>query len=1148
MLALAPDPDLNNDGTVNILDASIVGSCFGADLSANPLCLCADTDDRGIIDMVDVTFVTKDFGKSGFPIGPNACVAGPKKPIAEAGPNQNNVEVGAKVTLDGSNSSDPNTPPLPLTFQWTIIEVPAGSAAALDDASAVIPMFFANVAGKYTIQLIVNNGALDSDPATVMIFVEVPPTNTAPVADAGPDQSMVIVGQKITLDGSGSFDMDGDPLTFKWRVIEEPIPGACALADNTPVMPMFFADDEGICRFELVVNDGELNSSDCPNDQCRVTISTNSKPEAVAKIKNPGDFKEGDTVQLDGSESSDVDGDLLTFMWTLIKPNGSNEALNDPNAVMPEFVADVEGAYSAILVVSDGKQQSDPADVQVSVNVVVIEEPPVPVCELKDPTSEIFVDRLVTLDGSQSFDPNNDPITFKWSITKQPLASTATLSDASVSMPTITPDFAGMYMVQLIVNDGKADNDPPPCVVSFNTENRRPTADAGDNQSNVKLGDPVKLDGSGSFDPDKDPLTYKWAITSAPNGSTAELDDDEIVMPTFTPDEKGTYVVQLIVNDGELNSVPNTVVIMTEKDPDGTELFCGSLNPGFIEEDGEVDQFFFKGQVGQVIDLTLVETSNWSGSLGSGRTSNDARGTLFAPSGAEVGQFDSNTQQTFTLTENGTYVIRVNANNLVSTGTYNLGMECPNQVLPEVTLLATDGEASETGLDAATFTVTRTGPTTSALTVLYGTDGAATNGSDYQTPSGSVVIPIGQASAAIIITPIDDSIDEGPEAVVLNLTTDAAYIIGTPGIANATIADNDVVVSINATDPNASEVGLDPGEFTVTRSGGNLTQQVQVQVQRGGTATNGSDYVAIGGSTFFVTIPSNQTSATVPITPLVDSQPAEGDETVMLTILANAAYAIGTSGDATVTITDATSPQLPVVTLTASDTTASEVGPETGTFTVTRSGGNEAVALNVFFARSGTAANVSDYTNIGGSVAIPANETSATVTITPVVDNLVEGTETVTVTLNPNATYSIGTPATGTVNIADTDVMSVVNLVGSYVGNGSGTTVSCGNPTDNGPEELTRFEITSQTAQGFNATTADGDVTFSITSSNLMTDGSFSTTGCTFTEVDTNGVFDNSGTCSFNGMLSGDTIMFGLTVQSTVGDTCSFSGSFDGTR
>ena len=336
--------------------------------------------------------------------------------------------------------------------------------------------------------------------------------------------------------------------------------------------------------------------------------------------------------------------------------------------------------------------------------------------------------------------------------------------------------------------------------------------------------------------------------------------------------------------------------------------------------------------------------------------------------------------------------------------------------------MATDGAASEAGPDPATFTVTRTGPTTNALTVLYGTDGDATNGSDYQTLSGMVAIPVGQSSATITITPIDDSIDEGPEAVALNLTPDVAYTIGTPGIANATIADNDVVVAISATDPNASEVGLDPGEFTVTRTGGDLTQQVLVHVQRGGTATNGTDYVAIGGSTFFVTIPANQASSTITITPNADNVGTEGDETVILTILTNASYAIGPPASGTVTIADNEA----VVSLTATDTAASETGPDSGEFTVTRSGGNLATILDVFFTIDGTAINNRDYQNIGGGVRFPANETSVTVAITPFPDNVVEGAETVTLTLNANAAYTIGPPASGTVTIADNE--AVVSL------------------------------------------------------------------------------------------------------------------------
>ncbi len=84
----------------------------------------------------------------------------------------------------------------------------------------------------------------------------------------------------------------------------------------------------------------------------------------------------------------------------------------------------------------------------------------------------------------------------------------------------------------------------------------------------------------------------------------------------------------------------------------------------------EADFYTLTGQADDVITLALVETSNW------GLASNDARLTLFAPSGAQVITFDSNGQQEVTLPESGTYVVRVQANNLVSTGSYDLELEC----------------------------------------------------------------------------------------------------------------------------------------------------------------------------------------------------------------------------------------------------------------------------------------------------------------------------------------------------------------------------------------------------------------------------------------------------------------------------------------
>lgn len=83
----------------------------------------------------------------------------------------------------------------------------------------------------------------------------------------------------------------------------------------------------------------------------------------------------------------------------------------------------------------------------------------------------------------------------------------------------------------------------------------------------VTTGNPVILDGSGSRDADYDPLTYQWSFTSKPSGSAAALSDPAAVGPNFTADIAGTYVSQLIVNDGMLNSNPDTVTVTTTEPP-----------------------------------------------------------------------------------------------------------------------------------------------------------------------------------------------------------------------------------------------------------------------------------------------------------------------------------------------------------------------------------------------------------------------------------------------------------------------------------------------------------------------------------------------------------------------------------------------------
>jgi hypothetical protein len=129
-------------------------------------------------------------------------------------------------------------------------------------------------------------------------------------------------------------------------------------------------------------------------------------------------------------------------------------------------------------------------------------------------------------------------------------------------------------------------------------------------------------------------------------------------------------------------------------------------------------------------------------------------------------------------------------------------------------------------------------------------------------------------------------------------------------------------------------------------------------------------------------------------------------------------YATNAAGDYWATNTEFVVPG--DVTVVATDNAAAEMPPENGVFTITRPAWSTGVALTVYYALSGTAANGTDYSALPGSVVVPVGAASATVTVYPVADtNGSEGAETVVLTVLPDGHYVVGTPASDTVTISD---------------------------------------------------------------------------------------------------------------------------------
>ncbi len=267
----------------------------------------------------------------------------------------------------------------------------------------------------------------------------------------------------------------------------------------------------------------------------------------------------GAEVILDGVGSTDAEGDSLIYRWTFTaRPNDSVAALDNLAAPKSRFIVDRAGRYVVSLIVNDGNQDST-AD-----TVVIDTENSKPVADA-GPDQTVATGDTAYLNGSASRDPDGDQLQYKWTLQEAPADSLTELKFADSATPFFTATKAGRYVVHLVVSDGKLDSEADLVIVS--TRNSAPVADAGPDQS-ITLGDPaVTLHGSNSHDVDGQTLTYRWAILSAPDGSTAEINPDNTAEPGFKPELPGLYIMQLIVNDGELDSAADTQQITVASPP-----------------------------------------------------------------------------------------------------------------------------------------------------------------------------------------------------------------------------------------------------------------------------------------------------------------------------------------------------------------------------------------------------------------------------------------------------------------------------------------------------------------------------------------------------------------------------------------------------
>lgn len=481
-------------------------------------------------------------------------------PIAEAGFGITG-QPGQTFHFDGSESEGDA-----LQYTWSFVQLPADSQ--LEDVDiiggdTVRPTVVPDTFGLFLLELQVCDalGQCAFDDTTAMAVDPEAISGAAPVADAGVGQS-VGFGNTAHVNAGNTVDPEGDALTFIWNFKTQPSGSALTTSDFSGrfrSVATFVPDVEGEYKLRLYVGD----TTGFDQDQVRVIVGSGFNTSPVSDVGDDQAVSTGDLVSLDGTASYDPDNDSFTNRWAFVDlPAASTLVATDIGTRFrstASFTPDVAGTYRLRLAVDDGPNVD-----RDYIDIVATDATNIAPVAVAGPDQTGSVGASVSLDGTGSGDADGDPLTYIWSFNSAPSGSSLVNSDISGRFSdsgSFTPDVAGTYTMRLYVSDG-TDFSQDTVDVVVTGSNQAPVADAGVDQDVYLLNDAV-VSGSGSSDPDGDPLTYSWVFTSVASGSSltnGDITDATNVVASFTPDVGGTYDLELTVDDGTTTST-DTIVI-----------------------------------------------------------------------------------------------------------------------------------------------------------------------------------------------------------------------------------------------------------------------------------------------------------------------------------------------------------------------------------------------------------------------------------------------------------------------------------------------------------------------------------------------------------------------------------------------------------
>ncbi|MFA5370092.1 MAG: PKD domain-containing protein [Candidatus Omnitrophota bacterium] len=348
--------------------------------------------------------------------------------------------------------------------------------------------------GIYKVNLLVDDNE-DSSCSTDSITRSIR-INTPPVAVAGSDIDICLEDLKaeyrVALDGSASYDLDKDKLSYLWDLGDG--------TQKTGAKVAHVYQKPGRYDVTLTVDDG--SSSACGTAKDVLTVMLNKAPIASIKTQD-SKICVGDEVIFDGSGSVTEDGEGLKYVWDF--GDGSKA-----EGVKVTHVYKKGGKYFSRLTVDDARGTR----CSQALATAVADVNAAPIARISAP-SVVCIGKTVTFDASASGDPDGDAIRYYWSFDNE-------APKQASSRAVYTFASGGVHTVRLIVDDGRGYECSKASAAVNIRVNTPPVADPGINLA-CCVDEKTYFDGSSSTDADGDRLSYSWDFGDGEKADGANL-------------------------------------------------------------------------------------------------------------------------------------------------------------------------------------------------------------------------------------------------------------------------------------------------------------------------------------------------------------------------------------------------------------------------------------------------------------------------------------------------------------------------------------------------------------------------------------------------------------------------------------------------